>query len=63
MRLELDPNLGASLSLILGASFSALQPAATSQSSIANLATTNGGITANVNICDDQNAFAGPDGE
>jgi LCP family protein required for cell wall assembly len=63
VRLELDPNLGASLSLILGASFSTLQPAATSQSTIANLATTNGGITANVNICDDQNAFAGPDGE
>ncbi len=63
VRLKLDPQLGSSLSLILGSSFSTLQAAATSQSSIANLASTNGGITGNVNICSDQNAFAGPDGD
>jgi|HubBroStandDraft_5_1064220.scaffolds.fasta_scaffold15626_2 LCP family protein required for cell wall assembly len=64
VRLELDPQLGSSaLTLILGSSFTALQPAATSQSTINNIASTYDGITGSVNICDDQNAFAGPDGE
>jgi LCP family protein required for cell wall assembly len=63
VRLKLDPQLGSSLTLILGSSFSTLVAPATSQSTIANLASTNGGITGNVNICSDQNAFAGPDGD
>ncbi|MGO8726719.1 MAG: LCP family protein [Streptosporangiaceae bacterium] len=54
------------LNLILGSSFSQLKaPAAASPSSSAstsNLAQQYGGITGNVDVCHDSNAFAGPDG-
>jgi LCP family protein required for cell wall assembly len=48
----------ATLHVILGSSFTALNPA-TASSSIGNLASTYGGITAKVNICSDSNAFSG----
>jgi len=62
--LQPDSSLtGSSLQLILGSSFTALtSPGSNSSSAISNLASTYGGITANVNICDDSSAFAGPDG-
>jgi LCP family protein required for cell wall assembly len=47
------------LSVILGSSFTALKPAS-GNGGIQNLAGTFGGITGNVNICKDQNAFSGP---
>ncbi|HXW45967.1 MAG TPA: LCP family protein [Streptosporangiaceae bacterium] len=63
VQLELDPQLGSStLHLILGSTFSALKPPVGNQA-IENLTITYGGITGNVNICDDQAAFAGPDGD
>ena len=67
VRLELDPQLSSTdpLQLILGSTFSTLQPvqpAPTSSSTIQNIAGTYGGIAGNVNICSDQAAFAGPNG-
>jgi LCP family protein required for cell wall assembly len=63
VQLQLDPQLGSStLDLILGSTFTALKPA-TGNQSIQNLSGTYGGITGNVNICSDQAAFAGPDGD
>jgi LCP family protein required for cell wall assembly len=60
--LQQDPSLtGSTLSLILGASFTTLA-APSGNAAISNLAGTYGGITGNTNICDDSNAFAGPDG-
>jgi LCP family protein required for cell wall assembly len=66
--LQLDAQLSATspLQLILGSTFSSLQrvqPAPTSSATIQNIAGTYGGITGGVNICNDQAAFAGPDGE
>jgi LCP family protein required for cell wall assembly len=49
---------GPAIRLILGSSFTALK-AATGGSGISNLAGTYGGITGNVNICSDSNAFSG----
>ena len=55
--------------LIIGSSFSGLSHASTSpssspssQPSVASLSSSDGGITANANICSDQAAFAGPNG-
>jgi LCP family protein required for cell wall assembly len=76
--LEQDASLDSgALTLILGATFSALQPAGgstatgnagtgntgTGNTGISNLVGTYGGITGNVDICKDTSAFAGPDGE
>jgi len=62
VQLQLDPDLsGGILNLILGSTFSALQPVPSS-SPLEDIASTYGGITGNVNICSDQAAFAGPDG-
>jgi LCP family protein required for cell wall assembly len=47
------------LTLILGSNFTALK-AATGNAGIQNLAGTYGGITGNINICKDSNAFSGP---
>jgi LCP family protein required for cell wall assembly len=47
------------LTLILGSTFTALKPA-TGNAGIQNLAGTYGGITGNINICKDTNAFSGP---
>jgi LCP family protein required for cell wall assembly len=65
--LQLDPHLGsATLHLIIGSMFTALQPvtarkpASAASSGIQNLAGTYGGITANTRICSDQSAFSGP---
>lgn len=68
VKLELDPQLSSTgpLQLILGSTFSSLQaaqPAPTSSATIQNIAGTYGGITGSVDICSDQAAFAGPDGE
>jgi len=68
VKLELDSQLSstASLQLILGSTFSSLQPvqpAPTSTATIQSIASTYGGITGSVDICKDQAAFAGPDGE
>ena len=68
VKLQLDSQLSptAPLQLILGSSFSSLQPvqpAPTSSATIQNIANTYGGITGSVNICHDQAAFAGPDGQ
>jgi len=61
--LEQDGHLESStLHLILGSSFTTLKPAPAA-SAIENLAGTYGGITGNVNICSDSNAFSGPDGD
>ena len=65
---QLDSQLSSTspLQLILGSAFSALQPAhpaPTSSATIQNIAGTYNGITGGVNICNDQAAFAGPDGE
>ena len=65
---QLDSQLSATspLQLILGSTFSlaaAVPPPATSSATIQNIASTYGGITGSVNICSDQAAFAGPDGE
>jgi LCP family protein required for cell wall assembly len=63
VQLQLDPQLsGGTMNLILGSTFSALQPAPSS-SPLENIASTYGGITGNVNICSDKAAFAGPDGQ
>lgn len=66
--LQLDSQLSSTspLQLILGSTFTALQPVQptpTSSATIQNIAGTYGGITGGVNICNDQAAFAGPDGE
>lgn len=66
--LQLDSQLSSAspLQLILGSAFTALppvQPAPTSSATIQNIAGTYGGITGGVNICNDEAAFAGPDGE
>lgn len=65
VKLELDSQLSATapLQLILGSSFSSLQPMPTSSATIQNIANTYGGITGSVDICHDQAAFAGPDGQ
>jgi len=68
VKLELDSQLSstAPLQLILGSSFSTLQPlqpTPTSSATIQNIANTYGGITGSVDICHDQAAFAGPDGQ
>jgi len=47
------------LTLILGSNFTAIK-AATGNAGIQNLAGTYGGITGNINICKDSNAFSGP---
>jgi LCP family protein required for cell wall assembly len=66
--LEPDPGLtGTALQLILGSTFTTVKssPSASSgsaSSGVSNLASTYGGITGNVNICNDRSAFAGPDG-
>jgi LCP family protein required for cell wall assembly len=65
---QLDSQLSSTspLQLILGSTFTSLQavpPPATSSSTIQNIASTYGGVTGSVNICHDQAAFAGPDGE
>ena len=63
--LKVDPSLpDSTLDLILGSTFSTLKPAASSSSSsgISDVASTYGGITASVNICNDQSAFSGPNG-
>jgi LCP family protein required for cell wall assembly len=65
---RLDSQLTATspLQLILGSTFTSLQavqPAPTSSATIQNIASTYGGVTGSVNICNDQAAFAGPDGE
>jgi len=60
--LQQNPSLtGSALSLILGSTFTTLA-APSGNAAISNLAKTYGGITGNTNICDDSNAFAGPDG-
>jgi LCP family protein required for cell wall assembly len=59
--LKLDSHLpNANLRLILGSTFTALKGAGGSSggTNISNLASSNGGITANVNICSDSAAFA-----
>jgi LCP family protein required for cell wall assembly len=51
--------------LILGSSFTGLQPKARAQrqaASVASLSKTYGGLTGDVNVCNDKSAFAGPDG-
>lgn len=63
--LKPDPSLpGSTLDLILGSTFTALKPAASSSggSAISSVAATYGGITGSVNICNDQSAFSGPNG-
>ena len=62
--LKVDPSLpDSTLDLILGSTFSTLKPAASSSSSgISDVASTYGGITGSVNICNDQSAFSGPNG-
>jgi LCP family protein required for cell wall assembly len=65
---QLDSQLTATspLQLILGSTFTSLQQvqqAPTSSATIQNIASTYGGVTGSVNICSDQSAFAGPDGE
>jgi LCP family protein required for cell wall assembly len=62
--LQQDPSLtGSAVQLILGSTFSALKsPSSSGSSAVSNLASTYGGITGNVNICNDSSAFAGPDG-
>jgi LCP family protein required for cell wall assembly len=63
VQLQLDPQLGSTvMDLVLGSTFTALEPV-TGNAGIQNLAETYGGITGNVDICDDQSAFAGPDGD
>jgi LCP family protein required for cell wall assembly len=63
VKLQLDPQLSAgTMNLILGSTFSALQPVPSS-SALQNIASTYGGISGNVNICTDQAAFSGPDGD
>ncbi len=63
VQLQLDPQVAAgTMNLIIGSTFSALQPVPSS-SAVENIASTYGGITGNVNICSDQAAFAGPDGQ
>jgi LCP family protein required for cell wall assembly len=63
VQLQLDPQLTAgTMNLILGSTFSALQPVPSS-SGLENIASTYGGISGNINICSDQSAFAGPDGQ
>lgn len=60
--LQPDPQMTSpTLKLILGSSFTALKTAS-GNSGIQNLAGTYGGLSGNVNICQDQAAFAGPDG-
>ncbi len=57
--LQPDAHLkNSTLHLILGSSFTSLK-SATTTSPISSLANTYGGITANVNICRDSNAFSG----
>jgi LCP family protein required for cell wall assembly len=65
--LQLDPSLtGSAVQLIVGSTFTALKSPSTSTSSsgsgVSDIASTYGGITGNVNICNDSSAFAGPDG-
>ena len=55
------------MQLILGSTFTGLKSPSSSSSAgsgsgVSNLASTYGGITGNVNICNDSSAFAGPDG-
>jgi LCP family protein required for cell wall assembly len=60
--LQADSQLtGSTLQLILGSDFTTLT-AQPHSSSLQNLASTYGGINGNVNICSDQSAFSGPDG-
>jgi LCP family protein required for cell wall assembly len=62
VQLQLDAQVSAgTMNLIIGSTFSALQPVPSS-SALENIASTYGGINGNVNICSDQSAFAGPDG-
>lgn len=65
--LQPDSNLtGSAVQLILGSTFTALKSTPSSSggssSGVSDIASTYGGITGNVNICDDSSAFAGPDG-
>ncbi len=66
--LQEDPSLtGSALQLILGSTFTGLSSSSSassgnSNSSLASIASADGGISGNVNICDDSSAFAGPDG-
>ncbi|MGH3301165.1 MAG: LCP family protein [Streptosporangiaceae bacterium] len=66
--LQQDPTLtGSAVQLILGSTFTALKSPGTSSSGgggsgVSDIASTYGGITGNVNICNDSSAFAGPDG-
>jgi hypothetical protein len=66
--LQEDPSLtGTTLELILGSTFTSLNPASNSSTggssaALSSLATTYGGINGNVNICNDSGAFSGPDG-
>jgi LCP family protein required for cell wall assembly len=63
VQLQLDPQVSAgTMNLIVGSTFSALQPVPSS-SSLENIASTYGGISGNVNICSDKAAFEGPDGQ
>jgi LCP family protein required for cell wall assembly len=61
--LQPDPSLrSTTLNLILGSTFTALKPASSASQGISSVAATYGGITANVNICNDSAAFSGPNG-
>jgi LCP family protein required for cell wall assembly len=61
--LQEDPSLtGSAVQLILGSTFTGLTSTSSGSSGVADLASTYGGITGNVNICSDSSAFAGPDG-
>jgi LCP family protein required for cell wall assembly len=54
---------GSTVRLILGSEYSSVTSSSGSTSGVENLASTYGGISGNVNICSDQAAFAGPDGQ
>lgn len=69
--LQQDPALtGSTIQLILGSTFTSLKSASagssssssSSSSAISSLASEDGAINGNVDICDDASAFAGPDG-
>jgi LCP family protein required for cell wall assembly len=64
--LTADPQLtGTTLQLILGSDFTSLKAKAkstTASGTLQSLASSDGGINGNVNICSDRSAFAGPDG-
>jgi LCP family protein required for cell wall assembly len=62
--LEPDSQLtGSTVHLILGSEYSSVASSSASTAGVENLASTYGGISGNVNICSDQAAFAGPDGQ